>query len=107
MIFRTFHEETMYIIEAPAGSKLVVEEGRSEELVVFDEMPGGMLVERRLPHSVVVNAARRGCCGLSIRQERSPWTHPEAAPCAPRNDGAGILPRPGSPSAPTRRLRLR
>jgi hypothetical protein len=83
MIFRIYHEGTMYVIEAPEGSKVVLEGGRSEELVLFEERSGGMFVERRLPHSVVINAARRRYLGLAIRQARSPWMHPEVALACP------------------------
>ena len=51
--------------------------GRSEELVLFEERPGGMPVERRLPTSVMIEAARRGYMGLTIREVRGPWSHPE------------------------------
>jgi hypothetical protein len=77
MIFRTYHEETMYVIEAPEGSKMMVEEDRPDELVVFERMPGGMVVERRVPLCVVISAAHRGCLGLSIREQRKPRVHPE------------------------------
>ena len=77
MIFRTYHEETMYVIEAPEGSSVVVHADGAEELVVFEEMPRGMWVERRLPRSVVIKAARRACLGLVIREQRSPLPHPE------------------------------
>ncbi len=77
MIFRTYHEETLYVIEAPAGSKLVCDDGGAEELVVFEAMPGGMVVERRLPPTVVIKAASRGSFGLVIREARRPM-HPEA-----------------------------
>jgi hypothetical protein len=83
MIFRTYHDETMYVIEAPEGSRVVLDGSRSGELALFEEMPGGMLVERRLPPSVVVKAAHRGYLGLAIREERSPWMHPEVAPACP------------------------
>jgi hypothetical protein len=106
MIFRIFHEETAYVIEAPEGSRVVFEEGRSEELVVFEQMPGGLVVERRLPPSVVLNAARRGCLGLAIRQVRSPWMHPEVESFGPPNDDARSLPQPGSRVAGIRRSRF-
>jgi hypothetical protein len=86
MIFRTYHEGTMYVIEAPEGSSVVREGGRGEELVVFEAMPGGMLVERRLPASVAIKAAQRGSLGLAIRQRRSPWMHPEVASSCPAVD---------------------
>jgi hypothetical protein len=83
MIFRIYHEETMYVIEAPEGSKVVAEGDQSEELVLFEVMPGGTSVERRLPPSVVVKAAHRGSMGLAILQRRSPEPHPELAPSCP------------------------
>jgi hypothetical protein len=78
MIFRTYHEETMYVVEAPEGSKVVHEDDRCGELVLFEEMPSGTSVERRLPPSVVIKAAHRGYLGLAILEERSPMMHPEA-----------------------------
>ena len=86
MQFRTFHGETMYVIEAPEGSRMAVDEGRSDELVVFEEMPGGLIIERRLPSSVVVSAARLGCFGMAIREQRKPWGHPELAASTASHD---------------------
>ena len=80
MIFRIYRQGTMYVIEAPRGSCVVHEGGRPEELVLFEERSNGMTVERRLPSSVVVEAARRGYLGLAIREVRSPWLHPEVNP---------------------------
>ncbi len=77
MIFRIYREGSMHVIEAPGGSCVVHEGGRAEELVLFEEISGGLIVERRLPPSVVVEAARRGYLGLTIREVRSPWLHPE------------------------------
>jgi hypothetical protein len=83
MIFRIYHEATMYVIEAPGGSRIVLEGGRSEELALFEEGPSGLPVERRLPRAVVIKAARRGYLGLSIRERRRPWMHPEVALARP------------------------
>jgi hypothetical protein len=85
MIFRTFHAGTMYVIEAPEGSRVVYDEAGSEELVVLEQMPGGLMVERRYPPTVLISAARRGSAGLVIRQQRRPWSHPEVeSHCAVR-----------------------
>ncbi len=80
MIFRIYREGSMYVIEAPRGSRVVHEGGRCEELVLFEERSGGLTVERRLPPSVVVEAALREYLGLTIREVRSPWLHPEVDP---------------------------
>jgi type IV secretory pathway protease TraF len=79
MIFRTYSHGTMYVIEAPTGSRMRVKEGRSDELVVYEKMAGGRWVQRRLPQSVVINAARRGYLGLAIREQRSASFHPEVS----------------------------
>ncbi len=83
MIFRTYHEEMLYVIEAPEGSRVALLDDQTEELVVFEEMPRGTRIERRLPLSVVVRAALRGSNGLMIRDRRNPVPHPEAGCCCP------------------------
>jgi hypothetical protein len=83
MIFRTYHEGTMYVVEAPEGSRVVSEGDGYGELALFEVMPGGTPVERRLPPSVVVKAAQRGYLGLEILEMRSPQAHPELAPSCP------------------------
>ena len=83
MTFRIFQDDAMYVIEAPAGSKIVGEGDESPELTLFETLPGGGVVERRLPTTVVIKAARRGFLGLEIREDRDPWTHPEVALSCP------------------------
>ena len=78
MIFRTYHEGTMYVIEAPEGSRVVAEGDRCGELALFEMMPGGTPVDARLPSSVVVKAADRGYLGLEILEQRSPKATPRA-----------------------------
>ncbi len=79
MIFRVCEQDTTYVIEAPRGSKIITEVGRSAELALFEETPLGLVVERRLPSTVVVRAAQRGYLGLTIREARSPSGHPEVS----------------------------
>lgn len=79
MIFRTHHEGTMYVIEAPEGSRVVIDGEGHGELALFQLTPTGTVVERRLPPSVVLKAAQRGFLGLEILEERSPSFHPEVA----------------------------
>jgi hypothetical protein len=83
MIFRTYHEETMYVIQAPEGSRVIDEGDRDGELVLIEIMPGGTSVERRFPPSVVIKAAERGYAGLAILERRSPQVHPELVPSCP------------------------
>jgi hypothetical protein len=77
MIFRTHHKGLVYVIKAQAGSTVVQDSRGDRELVLFQVMPGGLTVERRLPASVVVLAAERGSMGLAILERRRPWSHPE------------------------------
>ena len=85
MVFRFYDDGTMYVIQAPDGSRVVVEGDPRGELVVPEVLPGGRAVERRLPFSIVLKAARRGHLGLVIRQEREPRPHPEVEPAFPRD----------------------
>jgi hypothetical protein len=41
MIFRTYHEGTMYVVEAPEGSRVVSEGDGYGELALFEVMPVG------------------------------------------------------------------
>ncbi|HEX8200185.1 MAG TPA: hypothetical protein VF590_06830 [Isosphaeraceae bacterium] len=75
----------MYVIQAPEGSRVVAEVDPLGELVVPEVLPGGTVVERRLPFPIVLKAARRGHLGLVIRQERDPRPHPEVEPAFPRD----------------------
>ncbi|WP_435009407.1 hypothetical protein P12x_000660 [Tundrisphaera lichenicola] len=99
MIFRVYDEDLMYVIEAPEGSKVLARDEDADELALFEILPGGSTVERRLPGSVILKAARRGFLGLKIREVREPWPHPEVeGECT--SEGSSDCERPDRSPAP-------